>query len=401
MAGQPVAIIGAGIAGLTAALALAAEGFPVTIFERARRIEELGAGLQLSPNATRLLARLDVLEEVRQRAVEPRGVIIRSARDLGTLAEVPLDMARQRWGAPYLVLRRSDLQAVLLKAAEQSSRITIATGADVQNLSLASSGSGVNVEIRGSIPERHSFALAVAADGVWSSVRKRMGGPSSRFTGDVAYRAVLGSDNACQFRDTLLPSDRVATFVLPGFHLVSYPLPDGAFNLVIILRGADLARRWENVANIAELSAAARSISPHLSSAITQAEPWHAWPIHEVKSTQPWSRGNRIILIGDAAHAVAPHAAQGAAMAIEDAVLLARVIGRSAAGENALALFEKLRRPRLIRVAMRGQFNHFAWQVGGPAALIRNFILRSRSGESLAADFDWLYGYDIGKIALN
>jgi len=400
MAGLSIAIIGAGIAGLTAALALAAEGISVTLFERAERIEELGAGIQLSPNATRLLARLNVLDDVLAKAVEPRSVVIRSARDLGSLAEVPLTMARQRWGAPYLVLRRSDLQGVLLKAAEQKDLITIVTGANVQNLSLANDSRGVHVDVRGSIPERHTFSLVIAADGVWSGIRKSLGGPASKFTGHVAYRAVLDPQNAEPFRGSLLPSDQVSTFASPGFHLVSYPLQDGAFNLVTILRGKDLARRWENVADIAELSTAARNVSPRLSSLIVQAGPWHAWPIHEVRSTSPWSTGDRIVLIGDAAHALAPHAAQGAAMAIEDAMLLARLLGGSRDAGNALAQFEKLRRPRLIRVAMRGQFNHFAWQVGGPAALVRNLILRTRSGESLAADFDWLYGYDIGKIAL-
>lgn len=399
MAGQSVAIIGAGIAGLTAALAFAARGAAATVFERAPRIEELGAGLQLSPNATRLLARLGVLDEVKRKAVEPKSVVIRCARDLRPLAEVPLHMAERRWGAPYLVMRRSDLQGVLLEAARGNDGIAIRTGTEVSNLCLDRTGGSVRPNIANSSELAPAFDLAVAADGVWSATRQRMGGPKSRFTGDIAYRAILDAGKAGPFRDRLLPSDQVVTFASPGFHLVAYPLPDGAFNLVIIVRGQDMPRHWTNVAEAAQISGTARNIATELKRLITVTGIWHAWPIHEVKSAAPWCQAGRIVLIGDAAHAIAPHAAQGAAMAIEDAVLLANLTTRSGAPGRTLDLFEKLRRPRLIRVAMRGQFNHFAWQVGGPIALVRNLILKARSGEKLAADFDWLYGYDVEKAA--
>src|SRR5690606_6020252 len=120
----------------------------------------------------------------------------------------------------------------------------------------------------------------------------------------------------------------------------------------------------------------------------------------EVASPSQWSKAGRLVLIGDAAHALAPHAAQGAAMAVEDAVLLARVMDATSDTARALQMFEKLRRPRLTRVALRGRFNHFAWQVGGPVALVRDMILRLRPGDKLAADFDWLYGHDIEQTPL-
>jgi len=211
---------------------------------------------------------------------------------------------------------------------------------------------------------------------------------------------VLGAEEAAKFRASLLPPDRVSTFASPGFHLVTYPLADGAFNLVIIAQGPPLTKRWENMADIAEMAAAARKIDPALASLIVQSGPWHAWPIHEVRSPASWSKAGRLVLIGDAAHALAPHAAQGAAMAVEDAVLLAKLIHHVPDTGKALALFEKVRRPRLARVALRGQFNHFAWQVGGPAAFVRDVILRLRPGEKLAADFDWLYGHDVEQTPL-
>lgn len=400
MAGHSIAIIGAGIAGLTAALAFAAKGFSVTLFERAGHIEELGAGIQLSPNATRLLDRLNILESLRKRSTQPQGIVIRSARSLAKLAELPLTNAHERWGAPYLVLRRSDLQATLLDAAEQNDRITIRTGTEITDISFSDSDNDITLEVAGSRQERHACSLAIAADGVWSSIRSQIGGPPGRFTGDIAYRAVLNAPKAAQFRPSLLPPDLVSTFASPGFHLVTYPLTDGAFNLVIIARGSALTKRWENIADIGQISAAAKHVDPALASLIVQSGPWHAWPIHEVRSAAPWSIGGRLVLIGDAAHALPPHAAQGAAMAIEDAVLLAELVDQVPDTRKALARYEKLRRPRLARVALRGRFNHFAWQVGGPAALIRDIILRLRPGEKLAADFDWLYGHDVGKTPL-
>lgn len=397
MAGRSVAIAGAGIAGLTAALAFATRGYPVTVFERAPRIEELGAGIQLSPNATRLLQRLGVLDHLRHRSTSPQAIAIRSAKNLASLAEVPLSNAERRWGAPYLVLRRSDLQATLLAAAAKTGLVEIRTGGEIGAVSFAQDA----VELELSDRSRHKAALAVAADGVWSNLRASIGGPASRFTGDVAYRAILEADKAAAFRHALLPPNHVSTFVLPGFHLVTYPLADGAFNLVIIARGPALAKRWETIAHNTEISAASRRVNPALADLIAQAAPWHAWPIHEVASPSPWSKAGKLVLIGDAAHALAPHAAQGAAMAVEDAVLLARVVDATPDTAHALQLFEKLRRPRLNRVALRGRFNHFAWQVGGPAALVRDMILRLRPGDRLAADFDWLYGHDVEQTPLS
>jgi salicylate hydroxylase len=397
MAGRSIAIAGAGIAGLTTALAFAARGNAVTMFERAARIEELGAGIQLSPNATRLLERLGVLDDLRSRSTSPKAIAIRSAKSLASLAEVPLSDAERRWGAPYLVLRRSDLQATLLEAAAKTGLVEIRTGAEIAAVSFAQDA----VDLELSDRSRHTASLAVAADGVWSKLRTWIGGPASTFTGDVAYRAILEPGRAAAFRHALLPPHHVSTFVLPGFHLVTYPLADGAFNLVIIARGPALAKRWETLAHNAQISAASRRVNPALADLIAQAGPWHAWPIHEVASPSPWSKGGKLVLIGDAAHALAPHAAQGAAMAVEDAALLARALASTQDTARALRIFEELRRPRLARVALRGRFNHFAWQVGGPAALVRDVVLRLRSGEKLAADFDWLYGHDVEKTPLS
>lgn len=401
MAGRSIAISGAGIAGLTAALAFAARGFPVTIFERAQRIQELGAGIQLSPNATRLLASFELLDQLRAASTQPQGIVIRSAYSLAELAEVPLGAAEKRWGAPYLVLRRSDLQQVLLTAAGQNSLISIETGADVRNVVFSPNGSHISIDIAGSTQRENSYSLLIGADGVWSGLRRHLGASPSRFTGDIAYRTILSASDAARFTPSLLSYQRVSTFVAPGFHLVAYPLGDGAFNLVIIARGPNMTMQWENHADVAEIAAISARTNPLLTSLLNQAGPWQAWPIHEVRSQTPWSKDGRLVLIGDAAHALAPHAAQGAAMAIEDGVLLARLVEHYPDTAKALAIYEKLRRPRLVRVAWRGQFNHFAWQVGGPAALARNLILRLRPSEKLAADFDWLYGHDIEKTPLD
>ncbi len=398
----PIAIAGAGIAGLTAALALAQRGFKVRLLERADRLEEVGAGLQLSPNATRLLDRLGVLSILRPIAVRAEAVEIRSARTLGVLASVPLgEKAVRRWGAPYLTVHRADLQSALLAAVKRQPAIELATGAAVRDAAFHDHGVTLSIDREGRIEEL-GCSLAVGADGVWSTLRA-LGGQErqSRYSGYIAWRAMLHPATMTEDTDgTVPPNDRVTAWLHPGFHLVAYPVRAGdAINLVAVTRAPEMTRRWSNTGDLSRLTGVMGGASPALLRLVQTADRWTTWPIHEVPPGETWTSEAGIALIGDAAHAMSPYAAQGAAMAIEDAVALAAALG----GEHgnlaaALSLYEQARRKRVMRVAARGAFNRFTWHARGPVAFARDRVLALRKPEALAADFDWLYGHDAEQL---
>lgn len=396
MAERSILIAGAGIAGLTVALCFAAKGFPVLVLERAERLEEAGAGLQLSPNATRILARLGVLDHLRPVAVRPSSVCLKSAFTLATLARVPLDaQAKMRWGAPYLVAHRADLQQALLERVGNTPAIGLETGVMVKNARFVAGKVSVTTE-KNAVTGEKDCDLLIGADGVWSSLRRMIGGGESRFTGYIAYRTTIKtSDIDPSTRKDLFTLDAVTAFLAPNFHLVAYPLRCGTeINLVAVTKGKEMAKRWANDADTAHLVSKAGRAAPALAGLVDKSA-WTAWPIHGVTGGSRWVDPGGLALIGDAAHALPPYAAQGAAMAIEDAALLADLTVGLRDLRNALQMFERLRRPRVARVAQRGRFNHFVWHARGPIALARNIALKMRSEESLAADLDWLYGYDV------
>jgi salicylate hydroxylase len=391
-----IIIAGAGIAGLAAALAFAARGFAIQVFERAPQLEEVGAGIQLSPNATRILDRLGVLPALLKTSVRPNAVLLRDGRTLAELARVPLgEAAEKRWQAPYLVLHRADLQRALLSRVSETPAIRLVTGATITGVTQSSAG--VTATIAGEAGRREAGGLLlVGADGVRSAVRAFLG-PSreSGYSGEVAWRTTLPAGSAAaQALLEVIPPEAVTAFLHSGFHLIAYPVRGGAaINLAAFTAGAGLADKWEGNVDIAPLRQAMRDTAPVLSRLADEAGPWTAWPIHTVDRRPPWTIPG-IALIGDAAHAMTPFAAQGAAMAIEDAWTLAAGVA-AAPGDpaGALAAWEASRRPRIEKVARRGAFNRFAWHASGPVALARNLVLKARSPEKLAADLDWLYGW--------
>ena len=225
---QSVAIVGAGIAGLALALALARKGIRSRIVEQAEALREVGAGLQLSPNATRVLADLGVLEALRHRWTEPQSIDLCSGISLARRISIPLGKAAvSRWGAPYAVVHRATLQTALLDAVTASPLCDLQLGRriDIRNVD----------DLARQFP--HEPDLIAGADGVWSQTRRLVpGGPRSTFSGNVAWRIVVPFDEA----PSELPRDRVSAFMGPGAHLVCYPLADaGGFNLVAITGGFD------------------------------------------------------------------------------------------------------------------------------------------------------------------
>jgi len=399
---RQVVIAGAGVAGLTAALAFGERGYPVQLFEQAQRLEAIGAGLQLSPNATHILRQLGVLDRLLAAAVRPEAVVLKDAATLRELGRVPLGQAaEQRWGAPYLVAHRADLQSALTARVAENPNIHLVTGARISGVATGDHCVTATLETDGKTVQSQGFLL-VAADGVWSTVRavvdrtKGTASSRSRFSGELAWRTTVAADSAAgQAFAAVGATDCVTTFLHPGFHMVAYPVSKGdAFNLVAFTRGERIAEGWSGQADPGILASAMRGTAAGLARLVEMAGPWLTWPLHTVDQKQPWTMPAGIALIGDAAHAMTPFAAQGAAMAIEDAATLAASLAAFPTDPaRALVVWEDLRRRRITKVARRGGLNRLAWHAAGPVAIARNLFLKTRSADRLAADLDWLYGW--------
>src|SRR5262245_30049297 len=258
---RQIIVAGGGIAGLTAALAFARRGFAVQLYERAARLEEAGAGLQLSPNAIHVLRELGVTQALASVAVRPDAVILVDAGSLKVLVEVRLgEFAERRWGAPYLVAHRADLQSVLLARARQEPDIAIATAAAVSDFAVHARGVTASIDRGGRIVEA-AGRLLVGADGVWSTLRALAGeSGNSRFSGSIAWRAtVRAGGDAAALLVRIVGRDAVGVLVHPACHLIVYPLRGGElFNLVAVTSGASPGDAWTGQAAIEQLEQAVK-----------------------------------------------------------------------------------------------------------------------------------------------
>ncbi|TIN53986.1 MAG: salicylate hydroxylase, partial [Mesorhizobium sp.] len=206
---------------------------------------------------------------------------------------------------------------------------------------------------------------------------------------------VAATSAAGQAFAAIAAGDCITAFLHPGFHMVAYPVSKGsAFNLAAFTKGERIAEGWSGHADPAILASAMRGTSPALARLAGLAGPWTAFPIHTVEQRR-WTMPQGVALIGDAAHAMTPFAAQGAAMAIEDAAMLADLVAEfDGDPRQSLTTWENLRRPRIEKVLRRGALNRMAWHAWGPVAIARNLVLATRPAEKLAGDLDWLYGWE-------
>jgi salicylate hydroxylase len=395
-ASRTIFVAGAGIGGLTAALALAGQGFRVVVLEKTERLEEAGAGLQLSPNASRVLIGLGLQPRLAARVVTPDAISIMSARG-GEIARLPLgEAAALRAGAPYWVVHRADLQAALQAQVNDNPDIELRLGCQFED--VVSHAKGLTVVQRSGMARQQELALAlVGADGIWSTVRHHLFPQvQPQFSGLIAWRGTLDA--------TQLPreytSRRVQLWMGPNAHLVAYPISGARqINVVAVVPGTWNRPGWSAPGATAEIKNAFASSrwSGSARMLIGAVDEWRKWALFTLPDGGEWSAG-AVALLGDAAHAMLPFAAQGAAMAIEDAAVLAKCLGQDV-GENpaaippALKRFGRLRRPRVMRVQRAARRAALIYHMSGPAAFGRDLVIKALGARRLLARQHWIYDW--------
>jgi salicylate hydroxylase len=396
-ASRTIFVAGAGIGGLTAALALAGHGFRVIVLERAERLEEAGAGVQLSPNASRVLVELGLEPRLAGRAVSLEAISIMSARSGGEIARLPLgEAAAQRAGAPYWVMHRADLQAALQAQVNDHPDIELRLGCQFEDATPHAKGLTV-VQRRGVTRQQELGLALVGADGIWSTVRHHVFAEvQPQFSGLIAWRGT--------FEATALPrehaSRRVQLWMGPDAHLVTYPISGARqINVVAVVPGTWNRPGWSAPGDITEIKNAFASAQWPATARMTigAVDQWRKWALFTVPVGAKWTDG-AIALLGDAAHAMLPFAAQGAGMAIEDAAVLARCLGAlqdagAPAVSAALQRYARQRRARVQRVQRAARQAGRVYHLKGPAAYARDLAIRAIGGKRLLARQDWIFGW--------
>lgn len=382
-----ILIVGAGIAGLTAALALARRGITSTVVEAFREPSEVGAGLQVAPNASRILRNLGVLDALTDKAVAPSSIRLGDA----PTGRILLDMAitpdwLEKMGAPYLTAHRANLHGVLYNAVTADPTIDIVTGHRVT--AVNQDKDGVSVSLEASDGKREIAAdILIGADGIWSKARSAIPGASEpKPTGRIAWRAI-GPASAAS-------ANKVTAWMAPESHLVTYPVRNSeTLNIVAITHGRLEAHDWSHKADQAQLAKLLESARKITDLGHVDKASWTTWPLNAVSPSAPWHHG-RVLLIGDAAHGMEPFAAQGAAMAIEDGYAIGIAFAKHAGNpEEAFLHYRSLRIGRVLRVARRTEFNRWTYHQSGTGRVARNMFFSMRSPEAFFGDLDWLYGY--------
>ena len=389
---RTVIIVGAGIGGLTAALAIARRGFEVAVFDQAQRLDEVGAGIQLSPNASRILLALGLAEQLQRHVVIPEELRVIDARTARVLARAPLGAAAERrYGAPYWVIHRGDLQTVLVEAVRAHPGIVLHLGARIEDFTLTEAG--VTISARAAQGDlEHRGAALIGADGLWSSLRRSLGhGREPRFAGHSAWRALAPAEAVVP----ALRAPAVNLWLGSGAHLVHYPVGGGSLvNVVAIIRDDWREAGWSAPAERADILArySAATWSTTARALLAAPRQWQKWALYDRAPLAHWGTG-AVTLLGDAAHPMLPYLAQGAAMAIEDAAVLAQRLAETRDNPAAaMRRYERQRRARTARAQRAARHHGTIYQLGGPAASLRSLAL-AVGGAWLLARYDWLYGW--------
>jgi len=389
-----ILVAGGGIGGLATALALSKGRHRVDVFEQAAVFGEIGAGVQLGPNATRRLQQLDLGPGLAAIAARPDALVVHSAESGSELARMPLaDAMQQRYGAPYFCVHRADLHGLLLDAVRARGTGTLVTGAQIRQVETSDD----LVCLSSTDARAWEGEAIVGADGLWSMVRRQLDCASAaqppRVTGHTAWRALIEQSRL----PAALRRKQVDVWLGPRLHAVAYPVRGGDWlNVVVIAESAPAgdARDWDQSSSIAALKQAMGRSCAGLQSLLDAMPGWRAWSLGDraPMTSAAEMAHERVALVGDAAHPMVPYLAQGAGMAIEDAVALADSLadGRAADVPAAFARYAEARWARNAQVQARARRNGEIFHATGAVRLGRDMAMRLLGAKLL--DQPWLYG---------
>ena len=385
----PVLVAGGGIGGLAAALALTRQGFDVKVLEQAAALGEIGAGLQVGPNGFAAFDALGVGEIARSKAVYTDFMVMHDALDEHQVGQIPTGEAfLNRFGNPYAVIHRADAHRALLDGAMSSDRIEVLTGKQVQRIEQDEEG----VTVFDGQGGRHRGVALIGADGVKSAVRRQFVGDEARVSGHVVYRAVVDRKD--------FPADlqwnAASIWVGPNCHLVHYPLRGGEqYNVVVTFHSRDTEEWSVRMGSREEVLSYFEGICPKARQLIELPKDWSRWATADREPIAQWNFG-RVTLLGDAAHATLQYLAQGACMAMEDAVTLGEALRVNQNDlEKGFALYQRCRVARTARIVLSAREMGRIFHAKGVERLVRNDLWKNRSPERFYDAMEWLYGWNL------
>ncbi|MBU8546165.1 MULTISPECIES: 3-hydroxybenzoate 6-monooxygenase [Roseomonadaceae] len=385
---EPILVAGGGIGGLATALALARQGFGVTVLEKAVAMGEVGAGIQLGPNAFHAFDWLGIGETARAMAIHVDKLRLMDALTAEEICHIDLGEAfRSRFGAPYAVIHRGDLHAVFLAGCRGSDSITLRTSAEV--VGYEQDGGGVTAHLANG--ERLRGRALIGADGLWSKVRRQLVGDGApRVSGHTTYRSVIPTEQMPES----LRWNAATLWAGPKCHIVHYPLQGWAsFNLVVTCHNDAPEPVAGKPVSAGEVFAGFEHVHPLARSIIHQGRDWKLWVLCDRDPVSNWVQ-DRVALLGDAAHPTLQYLAQGACMAMEDAVCLAQMMhAHDGDVAPALAAYRDARLLRTARVQLQSRaVGDHIYHPAGPHAALRNSIMAAKTQTDWQDMLAWLYG---------
>lgn len=387
---KPIIISGGGIAGLTAALSLAKYGFAVEVHEKSEGFDPIGAGLQISPNAYKILDDLGLTSKLSQACTKPNAISVRNAVSGKPITEIPLgSFCTKRYGAPYMVIHRADLQDILFEKCSKNKNIKIHFSSEVIDFAQHFNGVTVLVSNHNRTDEIIGQAMVIA-DGVHSKLRNIFEwGEKPEFQNKIAWRALIAANEVPKS----FSLHNTGLWLGPNAHVVTYPMRQAKFlNVVAISHSkADEKLSEQSKERVAEIFAKWPSQFKEL---FNSKAKWTGWPLYATQKLENMVEQN-VAMIGDAAHSMLPFSAQGAAMAIEDAAVLAQQIAEHQTISEALTNFETLRIPRVNKVMDIARKNGEIYHLKGLSAIARNFAMQLAPKSRLLARQDWIYNWEV------
>lgn len=385
----PVIVAGGGIGGLAAALALVRRGFEVTVLEQSAEIGEIGAGIQLGPNAFHAFDALGVGEKARSRAVYTDYMVMHDAIDERQVALIPTGEAfRERFGNPYAVIHRADVHLSLLEGAEETGRVRLYASTRVERVEQDAAG----VTAHCANGKAYRGQALIGADGVKSAVREQYVGDPARVTGHVVYRAVVDRED---FPENLR-WNAASIWVGPNCHLVHYPLRGGEqYNVVVTFHSREQEQWGVTDGSKEEVNSYFQDICPKARQLIHLPKSWRRWATADREPIAQWTYG-RATLLGDAAHPTTQYMAQGACMAMEDAVTLGQALGvHDNDFAEAFELYQRSRVARTARIVLSSREMGRIYHAKGVERLVRNDLWKGRTPERFYDALEWLYGWNV------